>query len=112
LEVVRETTLATFKKEPDAIPEYRKELEEEYYENPTGFSQEALISDPNTRSHEIKWGMSIDMNSCTGCNACVVSCHAENNIPVVGKREVLRYHDMHWLRIDRYFISDEKIRII
>jgi molybdopterin-containing oxidoreductase family iron-sulfur binding subunit len=110
LEVVRETTLATFKKEPDVIPEYRKELEEDYFEKSNeDFRKNAtLYPDPNTRSHEIKWGMSIDMNSCTGCNACVVSCHAENNVPVVGKREVLRYHDMHWLRIDRYFISDEK----
>ncbi len=109
-EVVRETTLATFKKEPGVIPEYRKELEEEYYaKSNEDFRKNAtLYPDPDTRSHEIKWGMSIDMNSCTGCNACVVSCHAENNVPVVGKREVLRYHDMHWLRIDRYFISDEK----
>jgi molybdopterin-containing oxidoreductase family iron-sulfur binding subunit len=109
LEVVRETTLATFKKDPDVIPEYRKELAEEYFEKANeDFRKNAtLYPDPNTRSHEIKWGMSIDMNSCTGCNACVVACHAENNVPVVGKREVLRYHDMHWLRIDRYFISDE-----
>jgi molybdopterin-containing oxidoreductase family iron-sulfur binding subunit len=55
----------------------------------------------------LKWGMSVDMNSCTACGACVVACHAENNVPVVGKSEVARYHDMHWLRIDRYFVSDK-----
>ena len=58
-----------------------------------------------------RWGMSIDLSSCIGCGSCIVSCHSENNVPVVGKDEIRRGRDMHWLRLDRYFSSaEDKVR--
>jgi molybdopterin-containing oxidoreductase family iron-sulfur binding subunit len=105
-EVVRETTMATFLQRPNEIKEWREELHKDYAPKTGDYRKEATLYGDHVQPG-LKWGMSIDMNSCIGCHACVVACHTENNVPVVGKSEVLRYHDMHWLRIDRYFVSDE-----
>jgi molybdopterin-containing oxidoreductase family iron-sulfur binding subunit len=82
--------------------ERRVELHDDYAPKTKNFERDATLY-PLFPKPGVKWGMSIDLNSCTGCQACVVACIAENNIAVVGKNEVARYHDMHWIRIDRYF---------
>ncbi|HEU4471003.1 MAG TPA: 4Fe-4S dicluster domain-containing protein, partial [Flavisolibacter sp.] len=105
-EVVKETTLATFKQRPNDFKAWREELHKDYAPTTGDYRKEGTLYGDHVQPGP-KWGMSIDMNLCIGCHACVVACHTENNVPVVGKNEVARYHDMHWLRIDRYFVSNE-----
>ena len=87
--VVQETTLAAYLKDPHASVEDHVEKEDLW---PTDH--------PYTGP---RWGMVIDQNACTGCSSCVIACQVENNIPVVGKDEIRRNREMHWLRIDRYY---------
>jgi MoCo/4Fe-4S cofactor protein with predicted Tat translocation signal len=103
-EVVREMTLQDFKKSPKEILEDR-EKELGPYGGVADFEKKGTLY-PHYDKPGIHWGMSIDLNSCIGCGACAIACHAENNVPVVGKSEVMRFHDMHWMRIDRYFSGD------
>ena len=103
-EVLKETTLATYMARPDEIKHWREELHKDYAPRTGDYRKEGTLYGDHVQPG-LKWGMSIDLNSCIGCGACVVACHTENNVPVVGKNEVLRAHEMHWLRIDRYYVS-------
>ena len=89
--IIYETTFASFLKDPASG-------NEEPDQEPSMWSRHEY---PGYR-----WGMAIDLNACIGCAACMVACQAENNVPVVGKSIVLRGREMHWLRIDRYYIGD------
>jgi MoCo/4Fe-4S cofactor protein with predicted Tat translocation signal len=105
-EVVKEITLAEYIAHPEEILEER-EKELKPWGGVDSFDVKGTLY-PNRHLEQpgVKWGMSIDLNSCTGCGACVVACHIENNVPIVGKNQVMKYHDMHWLRIDRYYSGD------
>ncbi len=94
-----------------------QELEEkmgEFHEEAANLNEQTLY--PSTDEWfktGLKWGMYVDLNSCIGCGACQVACVSENNVPVVGKKEVARHHEMTWLRIDRYFYGDiENPRVV
>ncbi len=95
--VIRAATLEEYK----ANPGFANADDEEH---PVDHKDISLF--PNWEYKDNAWGMSIDLNSCTGCNACIVGCYAENNIPVVGKQQVRIGRNMQWLRIDTYFEGD------
>ncbi len=93
--LVRETTLEKYLEDPASGNEMHEKIKHHHT---------SLYPEREFKGHH--WGMAIDLSSCTGCSACLISCSAENNVPVVGKNEVARAHEMHWIRLDRYYSGD------
>ncbi len=94
-DVYRTGTLEEYRKNPSLTPEKAEEP-----------GAEDTLYPPDHTYPGYAWGMAIDLNTCIGCNACTVACQAENNIPIVGKGEVIRGREMHWIRVDGYYAGE------
>ncbi|NTV62112.1 MAG: TAT-variant-translocated molybdopterin oxidoreductase [Oscillochloris sp.] len=101
-DIIRVGAIETFKEDPKEIAKevYREEFGRDAVEH------ESMLP-PFDYSKGNQWAMTIDLSACISCNACTIACQAENNIPVIGKSEVARGREMHWIRIDRYFAGDD-----